>query len=39
MGPCGLVTIGRLKAFEQKETCIWLTSNFPKAYPGFVARC
>jgi hypothetical protein len=39
MGPCGLVAIGRLEALEQKETCIWLTSNFLKASPGFVARC
>jgi hypothetical protein len=39
MGPCGLATIGRVEALEQKETYIWLTYIFPKAFPGFVARC
>lgn len=39
MGPCGLGTIGRVEALEQKETFIWLTSIFPKASPGFVDRC
>jgi hypothetical protein len=39
IGLCGLATIGRVEALEQKETCIWLTYIFPKAFRGFVARC